>query len=83
MTTELDTQHVPAFHEHPERLRRCMGCGALAILNHRKRCPECDHVIRLQEFANAIVKLGTGGTVAEREMILQSIYESALPLVRE
>lgn len=74
---------VPAFHEHPDRLRRCMGCGCLAIVNHKKRCPECDHACRLQGFANAIVKLGTGSTDAERKMILDAIYESALSLVRE
>jgi hypothetical protein len=78
-----DIQHIPAFHTEPERLRRCMGCGALAIVNHKKRCPECDHVCRLQGFANNIVRLGKGATPEEREMFLNAIYESALPLARE
>jgi hypothetical protein len=78
-----DNEHIPAFHTNPERLRRCFGCGALTVVNHKKRCADCDHACRLQGFANAIVKLGTGGTDAEREMILNAIYESALSLVRE
>lgn len=78
-----DLQHIPAFYEQPERLRRCMGCGALAHLNHKKRCVDCDHQARLQGFVNAIVSMGTGGTQKERDFILQAIYDSALPLVRE
>lgn len=83
MTTELDTQHIPAFTEPLDRLRRCMGCGTLAIVNHKKRCVDCDHAERLQGFVNAIAQLRIAGNDADRDTLLQAIYESAIPLVRE
>jgi hypothetical protein len=75
--------HIPPFALNTSAYGRCKRCKEIDILNRDGTCDDCRHKQQMQNVINGIVALGKGSTPEQRQMILDAIYESALPLVRE
>lgn len=68
---------------HDTVYKTCLGCGEIKIPVTDKLCADCDHIQRLQVFVNGVVERGNGGTVADKAAFFDTMYDMALPLVRE